>query len=510
MVPLISHRARDFTAKLIAIAMLIVWGVLYTPMRVGALPNATSFSVNSNADATDWNPGDGKCETANGNGVCTLRAAVVELNALSGGTVTFGLGGSITYLLTLGELNITKNMDIIGNGSANTIIDGDVNSRVFDISSPGLVVNITDVTIQNGRTNQGAGIYNAGNLSLTDSRVISNTANIGMDPKEGGGIYNSGALTVTGTMLSNNSAPAVSFTGGGGGLYNGGGTVLLIKSTLSGNGTNNTGGAIQVDGGTVSIINSTVNSNTAVNGGGIFNGGFSGSGILNVTNSTLHSNTATENAFNGGGGGINNYWGAATLMNSTIYANYANRNGGGLYDGSSGTSILYNVTIAENRADNDHDSNGVGGGVAVSGTVSLRNTILANNREWGVVCNPFCFGTFLYGDCAGTLSSQDYNLIREPTSNCTIVGSTGNNITHVDPLMLGYLKSDGGPTLTAPLAPTSPAVNAGNTGGCRDGVGALILTDQRGFVRPFPTGGRCDIGAYEFGWSLFLPLIAKP
>lgn len=46
--------------------------------------------------------------------------------------------------------------------------------------------------------------------------------------------------------------------------------------------------------------------------------------------------------------------------------------------------------------------------------------------------------------------------------------------------------------------------------GCRDGVGALILTDQRGFVRPFPTGGRCDIGAYEFGWSLFLPLIAKP
>lgn len=46
--------------------------------------------------------------------------------------------------------------------------------------------------------------------------------------------------------------------------------------------------------------------------------------------------------------------------------------------------------------------------------------------------------------------------------------------------------------------------------GCRDGLGALILTDQRGFVRPWPTGGRCDMGAYEFGWTLILPVILRP
>ena len=40
--------------------------------------NATVFTVNSPADVDDANHGDGICETATGNGVCTLRAAIEE------------------------------------------------------------------------------------------------------------------------------------------------------------------------------------------------------------------------------------------------------------------------------------------------------------------------------------------------------------------------------------------------------------------------------------------------
>jgi hypothetical protein len=45
-----------------------------------------------------------------------------------------------------------------------------------------------------------------------------------------------------------------------------------------------------------------------------------------------------------------------------------------------------------------------------------------------------------------------------------------------------------------PLAATSPAINAGDPGGCRDSDGTLLPRDQRHETQP----DRCDIGAYEF------------
>ena len=47
-------------------------------------PVSRAFTVNSTVDAVDANPGDGVCETAPGNGACTLRAAVQEANDLPG------------------------------------------------------------------------------------------------------------------------------------------------------------------------------------------------------------------------------------------------------------------------------------------------------------------------------------------------------------------------------------------------------------------------------------------
>src|SRR6516164_5100449 len=43
---------------------------------------AAVFTVNSPFDVSDSNAGDGVCETAPGNGVCTLRAAIEETNFL--------------------------------------------------------------------------------------------------------------------------------------------------------------------------------------------------------------------------------------------------------------------------------------------------------------------------------------------------------------------------------------------------------------------------------------------
>ena len=72
---------------------------------------------------------------------------------------------------------------------------------------------------------------------------------------------------------------------------------------------------------------------------------------------------------------------------------------------------------------------------------------------------------------------------------CTIYGGH----TTADP-KLGRLQGNGGPTETHTLLPGSPAIDAGDPGGCRDRAGALVATDQRGFARP---AVGCDLGAYE-------------
>ena len=102
-----------------------------------------AFTVNSTADAVDARPGDGICETAPSNGVCTLRAAIQETNALPGpNTINVPAG---TYILTipgprrglrqpLGISDITDDLTISGAGAANTIIDGGGLDTVFAVN----------------------------------------------------------------------------------------------------------------------------------------------------------------------------------------------------------------------------------------------------------------------------------------------------------------------------------------------------------------------------------------
>jgi hypothetical protein len=61
--------------------------------------------------------------------------------------------------------------------------------------------------------------------------------------------------------------------------------------------------------------------------------------------------------------------------------------------------------------------------------------------------------------------------------------------------LLGVLSDKGGPTLSIPLLPGSPAIDGGVGANCPS-------TDQRGFLR---VDGRCDAGAYEAGALLFVP-----
>lgn len=136
------------------------------------------------------------------------------------------------------------------------------------------------------------------------------------------------------------------------------------------------------------------------------------------------------------------------------------------------TVDIVNSTISGNNA------NDGGGLFQGSGTVTLSNTIVANNTTFGI--NP---------DCSGTVTNNNVNLI-ESLIGCTVNG-TGTTL-NVDPA-LAALASNGGPVQTFALNVGSPALGAGNAG-VRSALAGGAL-DARGIARPQGTG--CDLGAYE-------------
>lgn len=185
---------------------------------------------------------------------------------------------------------------------------------------------------------------------------------------------------------------------------------------------------------------------------------------------------------NNGGGIVSS--GALELVNVTLSGNSTRGNGGGL-DLRGGSAGLYNVTVISNTADTDGNEVGDGGGISVASgaTLLVRNSLIANNLD--------ASATTRVPDCAGVLNSLGHNLV-EDTIGCTITGFSNGNIFGSDPLT-GPLANNGGQTWTHALLAGSPAIDAGDPGGCLDGSNLLIGVDQRNYAR----ANRCDIGAFE-------------
>ena len=366
--------------------------------------------------------------TVNGN--CTLREAIIAANTDAAVDACPAGNSADTLILPAGDYVLT--IAGIGETAART---GDLN--ITD-----------DVTITG-----------AGRLSTTiDAGGIDRVFNI------------SGLVDVQISDVKITSGDSQGFVGGG--IYLSSGTLTLSNSRL----TNNTGsGAIYFASGALTVINSRVDNNPTA---GIVLGGTASATILN---SDVSNNTTDFN----GAGITNNSGGTLTVVNSTVSGNSAGDNGGGI--SSLGTTSLFNVTISNNTANSDNDVYGDGGGVyVVSGTLTVRNSIIAGNFDDN--------GTgFLYDDCSGTLVSEGYNLIENPIG-CTLVGDTTGNITGIS-ANLGPLQLNGGDTRTHALLAGSPAIDGGDPANwCVDQDNNLLNTDQRGYVR----NGLCDIGAYEY------------
>jgi len=459
------------------------------------LAGAAMFLVDTTTDAVDAVPGDGSCAT--GAGMCTLRAAIQESNALAGRDTV--LLGGLTYTLsispadpldeTTGDLDIRDDLDLVGSPAGGTIVDGSRLDRVFLVNA-GVTVTITDVTIENGFVpplgEGGGAILNLGDLSLVDSAVLSSTTDLG------GGIFNAegGVLTLDGCSIRDNRADDA-----GGGVRNEGTCRVSASEVFDNVGARDGGGVANA--GDLTVSGSTIQGNRAIgrgmlpgDGGGLAN---EAGGVAVITDTFIKLNAA-----GGRGGGILND-GGLTVSTSAIKVNAAVAPGGGI--ASSGMLGLVNTTVSTNS------TAAAGGGIATSGTVSLNNVSVVFNtsageaggitQEGGTVTlgNTILAGnTAATGaECTGTLASAGYNLFGD-LAGCTLGGDSTGNLVGQDP-RLAPPAANGGPTPNHALLAGSPAINAGSPAPPGSADGACATTDQRGVPRP--QGGRCDIGAYE-------------
>ena len=342
-----------------------------------------------------------------------LEGFTVENGIASPGDGAAGSGGGIR---DQGNVNLTLTDMVVDHNSATADGGGVVMFNTTDNGSWTLTLNNTVIS-NNGAGDAGGGIDTdgAGTVVINNSQIIGNT-----DIHQGAGVYVDvpagssndfvGAnMTMTGTVVSNNSALARDDTASGGGISNAGtGTIIIDKSTISGNfsaggmgggfsdennkGTlvvknslflNNSagdsGGAIQEGGPSTTIINTEFKGNSSgANGGALFANGTT----LTVQSSTFANNTASGNGDGTGGGGAieietTGTGSAGSMITDTTITgnralNNAGANGGGIDVGSGSSLTLLHDTIKANFADN-------GGGIANFGTLMVSDSTITGN-----------------------------------------------------------------------------------------------------------------------------------
>ena len=178
-------------------------------MAFSRIAGAVNFTVNDTADLVDSNTADGQCRTATN--TCTLRAAIQQANALIGpGTDAVNIPAGI-YRLTIpgvgddqaasGDLDITDNLDLIGAGPGQTIIDAGGIDRVFDIVVS-TSTSISALSIRGGAASDSVspGFFGGGVLVRSGTSLdLANCSLEGNSANQGGGLF---AATSSTTSIS--------------------------------------------------------------------------------------------------------------------------------------------------------------------------------------------------------------------------------------------------------------------------------------------------------------------
>ncbi len=351
------------------------------------------------------------CSQAAGGGVWiwlapyTITESIfVGNSAETGGGLSGGGGGMITYQNTIRNTQFLSNTATAGDGGG--FIGNDM-------------ITATGVTLQgNNATGKGGGAYIYGNLIVSQGLVKDNTAG-----GDGGGL--AGNVQVISSTITGNRAA------------NGGGLAVteseISESLIAGNSAVKKGGGISLlqayrGGPTVRIRNSTISGNQAAESAGISHGG--------PVYKLCQGGAKDGNIFQYG------YGGKMLLDNTTIAANVAPTGAGG---------IRVNVETRDRdeveAAECPFGSVNWGTG---SDTIVLEmvNVLLAANDGDNCAALP------ANASLGHNLSDDGACIFTAPGDRVKVNAK------------LGPLAANGGPTLTHALLDGSPAIDAGSAANC--------------------------------------------
>jgi len=170
---------------------------------------------------------------------------------------------------------------------SDVILDGNNTQQVFNFDNKlDSTLTIKNISLINGKSSIGGGIYSGNNIVIEDCNISNNTSTT-YSLAGGGGFYAINKITLRNSIISYNTS-----NHHGGGLYTEG-TTTVINSTISYNTSNKNGGGLYA-GGTTIVIDSTISHNTSASsyGGGLY------AHVTTITGSNISYNTS------GYGGGL--------------------------------------------------------------------------------------------------------------------------------------------------------------------------------------------------------------
>ncbi len=433
--------------------------IAFALLAAGATTKAATWQVTLTSDAVDAQPGDGVC--ADAQGLCPLRAAILEANALPGvdrievpvGTVMLSRAGSFEDDGALGDLDVREGLTLVGAGSAVSTIDAGGLDGVLDLRAVGAgEIVVRGLRLTHARVAddplpgeiRGVGInVEAGVDAMLDDVVIDDqqaSAGAGLVVL---GLRNLGCVTATRLRVRGNLANDVPGARVAGIYSSGGGACLMLDQFEVADNAGTLVGGIVIDIDTQATLRQGL---IAGNRGQV---------------AAMHVN-------------LNN---VVTMDNVSLVDNRA---GPALLNDGFSTVTMRHCTITGNRAA-DGLTTVVGGIQDVHGMprVHLSNSIVFGNGPG-----------FQANDCSGAVLSGGGNVIGD-RERCRLFGVEANDLLDVDP-GLGPLVAAGG--FTRVVLPGAPAIDSGNVADC-------LAQDQRGEPRPRDGDGdgvaECDRGAVE-------------
>jgi hypothetical protein len=430
----------------------------------GGAAVAHTFNVDRTEDFPDSTPGDGLCAGIGPGGVsgCSLRAAVMEANSdpdadlirlqptrylldRSGCEASSGVDASI------GDLDITASVTIEGGGSSGTDvhgflhgltppsdhleddpgadflftkIDGNGTDRIFQVHGAGVVARLHNLALVNGRApGKGGALLNEAN-AYTALDHVAMVGNVAAGVDYGEG---GGAVCNEGTLVGED--------------------VLLARNRADSSSLNPRGGALYSTG-TLTLRRALIAYNSARFGSATFNDG----GSLQLENTTLYRNQ----------------WDSDAPV--SVVSNEAN-----------GTTSLVFVTMAQ------HHLEGRDLIVNVSGSVELRNSLLADN--------PGSAPSLCHGD----ITTLGGNVMDHPCADSPKSSDVLGSLI----LTYGGLQMIGGFTPVYPIARPASSPSTLTDATEKGFMPSYPFHDQRGkgFPRRIDADGdgvaQSDAGAFE-------------